>query len=215
MKTLVVRCRPPTQNNHKGETVAGLWEQQHAGRFTAETRDRKCLRDSGHVGPVVLNSLCYFVEDTCLNMMMSLPFQARLSSLWLQDKNCLTESVPPQAQVLTVRRRHHVTLWWSSTHVCQWNMWLWRHVHEHAALTICPADVEALRSTSSAPEWDHHLFMELCTRLLSRWRNTKCEQTRRPKDPLEFHQTHLWDLLYTYKEKLVLVMKFYIWSIRK
>ena len=45
MKTLVVSSRPPTQNNHKGETVAGLWEQQHAGRFTAETRDRKCLRD--------------------------------------------------------------------------------------------------------------------------------------------------------------------------
>ena len=40
-----------------------------------------------------------------------------------------------QAQVLTVRRGHHVTLLWTSTHVCQCNMWLWRHVHEHAALT--------------------------------------------------------------------------------
>ena len=40
-----------------------------------------------------------------------------------------------QAPVLTVWRGHHVTLWWSSTRVCQCNMWLWRHVHEHAALT--------------------------------------------------------------------------------
>ena len=76
-----------------------------------------------------------FCGDTCLNMMISLHLQARLSSLWLQDEKCLTESTSWQAPVLTVWRGHHVTLWWSSTHVCQCNMWLWRHVHEHAALT--------------------------------------------------------------------------------
>ena len=178
MKILVVRSRPPTQNNHKGETVAGLWEQQHAGRFTAETRDRKCLRDDvlktvDMLG--LLNSLCYFVETLVstwwchfLSKPVSVLCDFRIRTVW-------------QSQFLTGSSSHC-----TETSSCDFVMILNTRVSvEHVTVTpcswtrcsnICPAELEALRSTSSAPEWDHHLFMELCTRLLSRWRNTKCEQ---------------------------------------
>ena len=118
-----------------------------------------------------------FCGDPCLNMMMSLPFQARLSSLWLQDKNCLTESVPHR---LKFSLYGDVIMWlcYDPQHTCVSGTCdcdaMFMKISRCS--NICPADVEALRFTSSAPEWDHHLFMELCTRLLSRWRNTKCEQ---------------------------------------
>ena len=82
MKTLVVRSRPPTQNNHKGGDcsrplgTAACWEVHSRDKGQKVVLRDDVPEDSGHVGPVVLNSLCYFVETLVLNMMMSLPFQA-------------------------------------------------------------------------------------------------------------------------------------------
>ena len=179
MKTLVVRSRPPTQNNHKGETsrplgTAACWEV-HSRDKGQKVSERRCPEDSGHVGPVVLNSLCYFVETLVstwwchfLSKPVSVLCDFRIRTVW-------------QSQFLTGSSSHC-----TETSSCDFVMILNTRVSvEHVTVTpcswtrcsnICPADVEALRSTSSAPEWDHHLFMELCTRLLSRWRNTKCEQ---------------------------------------
>ena len=146
-----------------------------------------------------------FCGDTCLNMMMSLPFQARLSSLWLQDKNCLTVS-SSQAQVLTVRRRHHVTLLWSSTHVCQWNMWLWRHVHEHAALTSVQ---QMLKLWGSLP-------LHQSETIISSWSCAPgcChgDETQSVNNTSS-KGSDLWDILCTDYKHFVLVLKFYIWSI--
>ena len=72
MKILVVRSRPPPQNNHQGETVAASgnscmlgnnwWWEVHSRDKGQKVSERWCPEDSGHFGPVVLNSLCYFVE---------------------------------------------------------------------------------------------------------------------------------------------------------